>query len=175
MKIYITDLAAYNAGKLVGEWVSLPMDEDNLHEAISEVLSRGSDICKSREEHEEIFITDFESEIVTIDEYDDILQLNEVAEQLEWLNEEEIKIIKFLLNYPLANNITEALEEYCNYIIHENMEMKDIAYNVIAQSYDFDSLPSMIVSYIDYESLGKDMKMDGRYYEENGDIYECTM
>lgn len=26
MEIYITDLAAYNNGHLIGEWVSLPMD-----------------------------------------------------------------------------------------------------------------------------------------------------
>jgi len=30
MKIYITDLEAYNNGHLVGEWYTLPISEDDL-------------------------------------------------------------------------------------------------------------------------------------------------
>ncbi len=33
LNIYITDLAAYNKGFLYGEWIRLPMSDDNLSEA----------------------------------------------------------------------------------------------------------------------------------------------
>lgn len=76
VEIYITDLAAYNNGHLIGEWVSLPMDEDDLNFKVAEILSLGAKVCGDTE-HEEIFFTDYECDYMEIGEYGNIYHLNE--------------------------------------------------------------------------------------------------
>lgn len=171
MEIYITDLAAYNAGHLIGEWVSLPQDEEELQRKITEILSTGAEVCGDGE-HEEIFITDYECEFMRIKEYDNIEKLNEIAEAVEGLQEHELKAIRFLMDNNLVNDFEEAIERYENVIIHEDARMEDLAYEFVNECYNLDSLPSIIANNIDYEAIGREMEMDGRYFEEDGDIYE---
>jgi len=38
MKVYLTDLEAYNSGHLVGAWYQLPMNEDLLAKSVENVL-----------------------------------------------------------------------------------------------------------------------------------------
>ena len=75
MEIYITDLAAYNNGHLIGEWVSLPRDEDNLKSKITEILSIGAEACGD-DNHEEILLTDYECSFMEIGEFDNPFKLN---------------------------------------------------------------------------------------------------
>lgn len=170
MEIYITDLAAYNNGHLIGEWVSLPMDTDDLQAKITEILVIGAEVCEDAE-HEEIFITDFECDFMEIGEYADPFQLNEIAEQAENLSDYEGKAVKFLLNNYLVKDFNEALEKYEEVIIHEDLTMEDLAYQFVHECYGVDSLPAIIANNIDYEKIGRELEMDGRYYEEGGDIY----
>jgi hypothetical protein len=171
MEIYITDLAAYNNSFLVGQSVSLPMDEDDLRAKIKEILLTGEEVCGDNE-HEEIFITDYECDFMKIDEYADPFQLNEIAEKVENLSEYELKAVKFLLNNYLVKDFNEALEKYEEVIIHEDVTMEDLAYEFVDKCYGVDSLPAIIANNIDYEKIGREMEMDGNYYEVEGDIYE---
>lgn len=88
MEIYITDLSAYST-HLIGEWVSLPMDEDDLKAKIEEILTIGAKTCGDYK-HEEIFITDYECSFMEIGEYDNLFKLNEIAEQADGLNDHEL-------------------------------------------------------------------------------------
>jgi len=62
IRVYLTNLGAYNRGKLMGKWIDLPMDEDELQEEIDSILEPMD---------EEYFITDFETDIegLKIDEF----------------------------------------------------------------------------------------------------------
>lgn len=171
MEIYITDLAAYNNGHLIGEWVALPMDEEDLKAKIAEILATGAEVCGDNE-HEEMFITDYQCDYMEIGEYTNQFQLNEIAEQAENLSAYELKAVKFLLSNYLVKDFNEALEKYEEVIIHEDSTMEDLAYEFVNECYGVDSLPAIIVNNIDYEKIGREMEMDGRYYEEDGDIYE---
>lgn len=81
LKIYVTNLSKYNEGVLVGEWVSLPCED------IKEVLDK-----ISNNDNDELFISDYETDIsgLKIGEYEDILQLNEIAEEIEEMREDEL-------------------------------------------------------------------------------------
>ena len=52
LQVYLTDLAAYNAGSLVGRWIQLPLDTFSLSQAIAEVLTEG-EYAVDGEDHEE--------------------------------------------------------------------------------------------------------------------------
>lgn len=170
IKIYLTDLAAYNAGYLVGEWIELPLKKEELDKKLKNILKSGSQICG--EIHEEYFITDFESDIVDIHEYSNIFDLNEQAELLSDLCDYELKIVKFLLNENLANSLEEAIENIDNVTLYENQTMEDIAYNFVNEIYDMDNLPCLISSNIDYKGIARDLEIEGTFYKIDNDIYE---
>lgn len=172
MKVFITDLEAYNAGNLVGQWHTLPMNEDLLAEAIENILRDGKNICEDTHHHEEYFITDYECEYISIDEYANIAKLNEIAQMMEELNEDEIKAVSFLMDHYLVTDIYEAIEKYEDVRIHENSSMEDIAYDYIQDCYNLDDMPSIISNNIDYESIAKDMEIEGSFYKVDSDIYE---
>lgn len=48
INIYIAYLAKYNEGKLIGEWITLPTDDDDLEQCLREVLKKDEGICHSR-------------------------------------------------------------------------------------------------------------------------------
>lgn len=171
MEIYITDLAAYNNGHLIGEWVALPMDENDLKAKIEEILTIGTEACGDFK-HEEIFITDYECDYLEIGEYDNPFKLNEMAEQADGLNDHELKMVGFLLRNGLAKDYFEAAEHIEDVIIHENSTFQDIAYDFVNECYNLNDLPSIISNNIDYESIGRQMEMEGNYFEQDGDIYE---
>lgn len=174
LEVYLTDLQAYNEGHLVGRWVKLPISENELAQTILEVLREGEVVCGSPN-HEEYFLTDWEwrdHEFMDIGEYTDIYALNESLSDLEFKSDYELKVISFLLSEGIASSISEAIDKADDVIVHENQNMEDIAYDLMSECYGIDKLPSIISNHIDYEGIGRDLEMDGCYYERGNDIYE---
>ncbi|MDP2077815.1 MAG: antirestriction protein ArdA [Sulfuricurvum sp.] len=171
MRVYITDLACYNNGILHGEWVELPCD--NLGEVVQGILDEGTKICKDSIKHEEYFLTDYEDCLNQASEYSNVFELNHIAQRLEGMDEQQIKVIEFLLGDNIVNDIDEAIEHIDDVIIHEGT-MEDIAEEYVENTVDMSSLPDLIRYHIDYEGIGRDLYIDGNYYkdEENGVIYE---
>ena len=173
MRVYITDLEAYNNGHLVGAWYQLPMDENLLAESIENVLQEGRDICEDTHFHEEYFITDFECDYMKIGEYDNLSKLNEIAEAMKEIDEEGVKAINFLVENHLVKDIFEAIESYEDSVrIYENQSMEDIAYDYVNECYNLDELAPIIANNIDYEKIGRDLEIEGSYYKVGSDIYE---
>lgn len=107
IKIAITNLGAYNEGRLLFEWLTLPYTDDDLNKALESIGIDG-------EQYEEYFITDYEAPF-NIGEYANIARLNEVAEALEHIEipedyrgiydaQEVINFIYALENEGLINN-----------------------------------------------------------------------
>lgn len=83
LRIYLTNLGKYNEGMLIGEWVDLPVSEEELEKVFKRI--------GINDEYEEYFITDYESDIdgLKVGEYENVDDLNELAEALEDLDSEE--------------------------------------------------------------------------------------
>jgi len=133
MKIYLTDLKAYNSGHLVGEWINLPIEEIELKDKIEAILIKGSYICGYNETHEEYFITDWECEFFDIKEYDNPYELNKKAFKIEELDSEDKSKMGFLLDNNLASNLDDAIEKYQNVIIYKTTTMKEVAKEYIEE------------------------------------------
>ncbi len=56
--------------------------------------------------HEEYFITDY----MNIDEYDSLTKLNEIAQKMDELDEDERTAVKLLLENNFVNDIDSAIE-----------------------------------------------------------------
>lgn len=155
LKIYVTNLSKYNEGVLVGEWVSLPCE--GLEEVLNKISNNGND---------ELFISDYETDIsnLKISEYDDILQLNEIAEEIDNLSDDEVIALQAYLEQ--YNDIEQALEEVRqgNYRIYYNCDnMEDVAYQVVNDCGLLDGAPEELKVYFDYEAYGRDLSINGTF------------
>lgn len=164
LKINVTNLKKYNEGALVGEWVSLP------HEGLEEVLNK-----ISNNGNDELFISDYETDIsnLKISEYDDILQLNEIAEEIDNLSDDEVIALQAYLEQ--YNDIEQALEEVRqgNYTIYYDCDdMSDVAYQVVNESGLLDGVPETIKGYFDYEAYGRDIDIEGTFIQVDNNIIE---
>lgn len=155
LKIYVTNLKEYNNGKIIGEWVSLPCE--GLEEVLNKISNNGND---------ELFISDYETDIsnLKISEYDDILQLNEIAEEIDNLSDDEVIALQAYLEQ--YNDIEQALEEVRqgNYRIYYNCDnMEDVAYQVVNDCGLLDGAPEELKVYFDYEAYGRDLSINGTF------------
>ena len=153
--IYVTNLKEYNNGKIIGEWVSLPCE--GLEEVLNKISNNGND---------ELFISDYETDIsnLKISEYDDILQLNEIAEEIDNLSDDEVIALQAYLEQ--YNDIEQALEEVRqgNYRIYYNCDnMEDVAYQVVNDCGLLDGAPEELKVYFDYEAYGRDLSINGTF------------
>jgi antirestriction protein len=171
MRIYITDLEAYNRGHLVGAWYTLPMGEDGLCECNEEVLYQGRKACEDTHHHEETFITDYEA-IITIDEYDDIYRLNELAQKLEAFSDDDLLKLKFLSyeGYNEREVIDNGIDSYevTIYDYSTDISFTDVyemlAYDLVAEGL-FGEIPDHLENYIDYSAIGRDLSCDYTEFE----------
>ena len=166
MKIYLTNLGLYNEGILSGEWIELPALDEEI-EAVK--LRTGYD-----EEHEEYFITDYETDIdgLKIGEYDNIDELNELAELIE----EDPDIVAALMyyGYDTAEEIKEHWEDviYCTTPSGWESEESAIGY-YYAEEVGCLEIPENLKNYFDYEAYGRDIMLEGSFYTApSGAIYE---
>lgn len=155
LKIFISNLKEYNNGKIIGEWVSLPCE--GLEEVLNKISNNGND---------ELFISDYETDIsnLKISEYDDILQLNEIAEEIDNLSDDEVIALQAYLEQ--YNDIEQALEEVRqgNYRIYYNCDnMENVAYQVVNDCGLLDGAPEELKVYFDYEAYGRDLSINGTF------------
>jgi antirestriction protein len=157
MKIFITNLAKYNEGVLKGEWICLPMDEMKLQTKISNIL--GTD--------EEFFISDYEAPI-SINEYDNISDLNKFAEKLDDIQEKD-KVIAAISNEILGEGysrkeLLRILSEREYYVVDDVWSESDLAIKADESLLPFDCQAAEtagVSGYIDWDAVGRDMIMDG--------------
>ncbi|WP_458699927.1 antirestriction protein ArdA [Sulfurospirillum sp. 1307] len=174
LKIFLTDLQAYNEGHLVGKWINLPLTPFELSQALSEVLSEGETISQTSN-HEEWFITDYEwedLEFFEVYEYEDIYKLNADMGQLAVLDKDKLKAIAFLLNEGITIDIQDAIERSEDVIIHQDQSLEDVAYSLLEDCYGVYKLDPIIANNIDYERVARDLEYGGNYWEIGSDVFE---
>ena len=110
LNIYLTNLGKYNEGELIGEWVELPVSQEELQKVFERI--------GINEEYEEYFITDYECDFYQVGEYENLNSLNEMAEQLEDIDDDQEEIVKILMT-EYGYSLEDAAEKVNNgdYII----------------------------------------------------------
>lgn len=165
LKIFISNLKEYNNGKIIGEWVSLPCED--IEEVLEKISNSGKD---------ELFISDYETDIngLKVAEYEDSLQLNEIAEEIEEMREDELIAFQAYLE-QYANNMEQALEEVHqgNYTIYYNCDdMEDVACQIVKESGLLDGVPEEVKIYFDYEAYGRDMDINRTFIQIDNSFVE---
>ena len=159
MEIYLTNLRKYVEGCLVGQWVKLPIDEDKL----CDILKR----IGINDEYEEFFITDYESSFVglrdILGEHENIEALNELAEMLESLSDNDEDKLNAILECESCrgvSDIKELVEQLDEFDLITDINDDDDLGRYMIDECCCLSVPAHLQNYIDYESYGRDVRLE---------------
>lgn len=116
----------------------------------------------------ELFIADYEAKYPF--NSDCVLEAYKISGIMDSLSEDEQTAVKIMLDNYIVNDITEAKEHIEDLICTNETSMEDIAYNYVNNCGLLDTMPENLRYYFDYEALGRDMELNGSYYEDNEGI-----
>lgn len=162
LKAWIGNLGAYNAGHLLGEWVTFPIDED---ESV-ELLKRIGVANEKGEIYRDYFIADYDCEFDAgelIGDCPSINCLNEIAEFLDkWDEKAFLSACEYALFY--GETMEDLLEkDPCDWLyfswINNEKELGEYFFKEIEGGYQ---LPEFLESYFDFKKYGSDVNTD--YY-----------
>lgn len=170
LKAFITSLGAYNDGALLGEWASLPINDEDLDALLHRI---GVVDCFTSEElkkvpenlrrfaSDEYFITDYETDMPGLSEnfgeYTSIENLNETAEELQDLDDHDAEIVAAIMSDRNCD-IDEAKEALQDgwFLPCDPDDDSDIGYELCEQLDMLYNVPKHLQRYFDYEQYGKD-------------------
>lgn len=163
IRIYIANLAAYNAGYLRGEWLDLPATD----EEIAETLER----IGCGENGSEYAIHDYESKYgLKADEYDNIYELNEQIIAIDELDDDEFNMFMAYLE-AVSNDINEALNALDRCTLYTYCDsLEDLAADLVENGC-YGDIPDSIINYIDYEAIARDLSFEGYTETTYGVLY----
>ena len=163
LNVFITNLGAYAAGELRGEWLGLPASEEERKAAWERIGAP-----------EEVFYTDYEAEDVPgieskLGEFESLDKLEELAEALEDMDEQERLTLAAVIESGMAcfargaAGLLELCEEVQDgaYTLIEGVDnVEDLGWYYAQETGEIDELPDWARGYFDYEAYGRDIDLE---------------
>ena len=158
LNIFVNTWGNYNEnGADGGQWITLPMDPDELEEVLENIAALMKD------EDPEWFINDYEwtidTELGDVHEMDSITEWNERCQEADDLEEWEAEEIAAAIE-AYGYTFAEALERQQRgcFIFYRGRDLEEVAEELINDCYD---LPEFSLRYFDYEAFARDLSFDG--------------
>ena len=173
LKIYVTNLGKYNEGFLIGKWLELPATEEEIEKTLEEIgISDEPD--ENGIYYEEYFITDYETDMdgLKISEYSNIDDLNELAETIDDLDEDEKEIVNAIIGEGYS--LEDAIDKKDDVMIYYNCSnMEQVAEDYAEQVGLLNDIPESLRYYFDFEAYGRDMSFEGHFvFTDNGNCIQ---
>lgn len=173
LKIYVTNLGKYNEGFLIGKWLELPATEEEIEKTLEEIgISDEPD--ENGIYYEEYFITDYETDMdgLKVSEYSNIDDLNELAETLDDLDEDEKEIVNAIMGEGYS--LEDAIDKKDDVMIYYNCSnMEQVAEDYAEQVGLLNDIPESLRYYFDFEAYGRDMSFEGHFvFTDNGNCIQ---
>ena len=172
MSVFLTNLAQYNNGNLVGMQISLPTTTATIKSALGKI-GCGNNGDVSFYINDEYFITDVDMDLnLEIPEFVNIFSLNRVAEKIADLNIDPDILNGFLENGYTVQEAIEKAEngEYRYYYGCDDME--DVAEAIAEETGIFEGVPETFRMYFDFKAYARDLEIEGCFYESDHGMIE---
>ncbi|QDH93040.1 ArdA-like antirestriction protein [Mycobacterium phage Stephig9] len=165
-RIYVADLAAYNAGVLHGEWIDLNgRDSEEVWAEVKAMLAEGQKlyVSKTLGVHEEWAIHDYEGfGSLRIGEYEDIDLLIDLADALEKRGEPfEAWLSEIIGDIGYFASVSDAEDQFEDRFLGA-VTKEDYAYDYAEDVLD---LTGVALDYFDYEKFARDLELSGEISE----------
>lgn len=164
LNIFVNTWGNYNEhGADGGEWITLPMEPEELKEKLEDIAGKIND-------HDpEFFINDYEwtveLELGDVDENDSITGWNERLQDAANLNEYELEEIAAAMDaFGYCFNDAMEKQQAGDFIFYHGMDIEEVAEEIVSECYFTKDTPEILQRYFDYEALARDLRFDG--YEE---------
>ena len=156
--VYLVNQGRYNEGILVGTWIKLPCDKDNLQTVLTTI--------GINEQYEEFFICDYQCLLsnLHINEYSSLDDLNELAKRIAELTDYDYDKLAAILERESCMTIAEILEiidELDNFELLTEVEDDEALGEYYAEvGCIFHGIPDSIQRYFDFEAYGRDIRLE---------------
>lgn len=174
LEAYVTNLGKYNEGSLVGEWLKFPTTPEEVQALLKNI---GVDGIR----YEEIFITDFESDVLglydCLGEYESLDELNYLAALLSDMSDGDLEKLEAVID---SGEYTGSVKDLIN--LTQNLDCFEFYSDIgddealgrmYIQDFETMQIPEHLVDYIDYEGYGRDMRInEGGHYAPGGYVFD---
>ena len=159
LNIFVNTWGNYNEnGADGGEWVTLPMDADDLQAELERIANNMGDQDPEFTIHDYEWTCEWEGE--EISEHDNIAELNEYCQKLSELDEYESLVYSAALEIWGREYVDiDDLEEYNLYVDITNDYDFGYYWAVESGCYDLDKM-GHLSNYFDYERFGRDIAIE---------------
>ena len=173
LNIFVNTWGNYNTnGADGGEWITLPMEPEELEEVLDNIAAAMGD------NDPEWFINDYEwecdLELGDVHEMDSIMIWNERCQEATELEEWEVEEIAAAME-AFDYSFTEAMERQQRgcFIFYAGQDMQEVAEELINDCYITKDTPEIFARYFDYEMFARDLSFDGYTETRYGVILDC--
>ena len=167
LSIAIEDWELYNNGILACKWWDCDSDIEEIRDYYIN-LRKQHDIEPYNDL--ELFCADWEDDFLNLcSEHSNIEEIFNKYNEID-INEDQLEVLEYLINY-LNYDLEDALKKLDDVEIYECNSFTELAEQFIDDGL-FGEIPTNLVNYIDYESIGRDLSFD---YDQYGDkIYRAS-
>ena len=167
---YITNLGKYNEGRLVGETLKFPTTTEEVQALLKRI---GVDGVR----YEEIFITDFDGDVLGLHEhlgeYESIDELNHLAHLLSELDNADLEKFEAVID---SGEYTGSVKDLINltqnldcFEFYPGIKDEEELGRMYIQELEAVPVPEHLVDYIDYEAYGRDVRInEGGHFAPGG-------
>jgi antirestriction protein len=190
-RIYVADLAAYNAGRLHGVWIDAAQDLDDVWAEVNAMLRASPypnvevtcpncegdsasecETCKGRGKvpsAEEWAIHDYEGfEGIELGEYEAMDRVVQLANVLDNLGTEAEAFATWWNNGTAGKDPDAWEDEFREAYRGTYRTVADYAEEVITETHDLDNLPPILAGHIDWDGVARDLEMGGDIWTAEG-------
>lgn len=161
LNIFVNTWGNYNEnGADGGEWITLPMNEDELEEKLEQIAAAMGDNDPEWAIHDSEWTTDID--LFDVSEHDNITELNDRLSELESLEEWELEEIAAAIEafeYSFMEAVDRQQRGY--FTLYRNMDLTEVAEELVNECYFTKDTPDIFTRYFDFEAFGRDLSFDG--------------
>ena len=161
LNIFVNTWGNYNVnGADGGEWITLPMEADELEEVLNNIAAAMGDDDPEWAIHDYEWTTEMDMD--EIDENDDIQELNERCLEMDDLLEHEAREIAAAIE-AYGYTFTEAMDRQQRgcFIFYDGWDLEEVAEELAGEWLNSRDIPEFISRYFDYEAFARDLSFDG--------------
>lgn len=163
---YVTNLGKYNEGELIGEYLKFPTTPEEVQALLKRI---GIDGVR----YEEIFITDFDGDVLGLydhlGEYENIDELNHLACVISELDQGDLEKFEAVID---SGEYTGSVKELINlaqnldcFEFYPGVTDDETLGRIYVEDMEAIDVPEHLLNYFDYEAYGRDIRLneDGHY------------
>lgn len=170
LKLFVNTWGNYNEnGADGGEWITLPMDAEELEAKLEAIAAAMQDDDPEWAIHD--YEWEGEMDFGDVGEMDSITGWNEKLQDADSLDKYDLMEVAAAIE-AYGYSLEEAIERQQRgcFIFYCDMTMEDVAQEIVSECYFTKDTPEILERYFDYEAFARDLSFDGYTETEYGVI-----